>query len=67
MVNSVNSVSGAMADQAASMQMQVKSLSMQKQQGEIALALLEGAMSAVPQDPSTVTAAQLQSPIDLRI
>lgn len=67
MVNSVNCVSGAMADQAASMQMQVKSLSMQKQQGEIALALLEGAMSAVPQDPSTVTSAQLQSPIDLRI
>ncbi len=67
MVSSINSISGAMADQAASMQMQVKALSMQKQQGQIALSLLEGAMNAVPQDPSTVTSAQLQSPIDLRV
>ena len=63
----VSSISSSMADQTASLQMQVKMLSMEKQQGAIALALLQGAINAVPQDPSTITSAQLKSPIDIRV
>lgn len=47
--------------------MAAKTLSMQKQQGAIALQLLQGAIGVMPQDPSTITAAQLQSPIDIRV
>ncbi|MBS4760830.1 MAG: hypothetical protein KHX03_09055 [Clostridium sp.] len=67
MTSSISSVSSAMADQTASLQMQVKLMSMQKQQGAIALSLLQGAINAVPQDPSTITSAQLKSPIDIRV
>lgn len=67
MVDSISSLSSAMASQTASMQMAVKSLSMQKQQGQIALALLQGAIEAAPQAPSTITSAQLKSPIDIRV
>jgi hypothetical protein len=63
----VNSVTSAMSDQTMALQMQLKMLSIQKQQGQIALQLLAGAIEAVPQDPSTVTPEQLKSPIDIRV
>lgn len=67
MSDAISSISSSMAAQTASMQMACKSLSMQKQQGAIVMQLLQGAMSAAPQDPSTITAAQLKSPIDIRV
>ncbi len=67
MSNAISSMSSAMAGQTLSIQMACQSLSLQKQQGAIALQLLQGAMSAAPQDPSTITAAQLKSPIDIRV
>ncbi len=63
----VSSISSSMASQTASLQMQVQMMTMQKQQGAIALSLLQGAINAVPQDPSTITAAQLKSPIDIKV
>lgn len=67
MSDAISSISSSMAGQTYSMQMACQSLSMQKQQGAIALQLLQGAISAAPQDPSTITAAQLKSPIDIRV
>ena len=63
----VSSISSSMPSQTASLQMQVQMMTMQKQQGAIALSLLQGAINAVPQDPSTITAAQLKSPIDIKV
>lgn len=63
MSNAISSVNSAMASQTLSLQTACKTLSMQKQQGAIALQLLQGAI----QDPSTITPAQLQSPIDIRV
>ena len=67
MSDAISSISSAMSSQTLSMQMACKSLSMQKQQGAIVMQLLQGAISAGPQDPSTITASQLQSPIDIRV
>lgn len=67
MSDAISAINSQIASQTASMQMACLSLSQQKQQGAIAMQLLQGAMAAVPQDPSTVTAAQLQSPIDIRV
>ena len=62
----VDSISSAMASQTKALQMQISALTMAKQQGAIALQLLAGATN-MPQDPSTITSAQLQSPIDIRV
>lgn len=62
----VDSISSAMASQAQALQMQVSALTQAKQQGAIALQLLAG-VTNIPQDPSTITSAQLQSPIDIRV
>ncbi len=67
MSDAMSAINSQMASQTASMQMACKSLSMQKQQAAIALQLLQGAMQMMPQDPSTITSAQLQSPIDIRV
>lgn len=67
MSDAISAMNSQMASQTASMQMACKSLSMKKQQAAIALQLLQGAMTVAPQDPSTITAAQLQSPIDIRV
>ena len=67
MSDAISSINSQMASQTASIQMACMGLSQQKQQGAIALQLLQGAISAMPQDPSTITAAQLQSPIDIRV
>lgn len=67
MSDAISAINSSMASQTASMQMACKSLSMQKQQGAIAMQLIQSAISAAPQDPSTVSAAQLQSPIDIRV
>ena len=67
MSDAISSISSSMSGQTLSMQMACKGLALQKQQGAIALQLLQGAMSVAPQDPSTITAAQLQSPIDIRV
>lgn len=67
MSDAISAIRSSMASQTASMQMACQSLSMQKQQGAIVMQLLQGAISAAPQDPSTITAAQLQSPIDIRV
>ena len=56
-----------MASQTLSLQMVCQSMAMQKQQGALALQLLQGAINAVPQDPSTITPEQLKSPIDIRV
>lgn len=67
MSDAISAINSAMSSQTLSMQMAAMSLSQQKQQGAIALQLLQGAITAGPQDPSTVTAAQLKSPIDIRV
>ncbi len=67
MSDAISAINSQMAGQTLSLQMACKSLSLQKQQGAIALQLLQGAMAAAPQDPSTITAAQLKSPIDIRV
>lgn len=67
MTDAISAINSQMASQTASMQMAVLGLSQQKQQGAIAMQLLQGAINAAPQDPSTITAAQLQSPIDIRV
>ncbi len=67
MSDAMSAINSQMASQTASVQMACKALSMQKQQAAIAMQLLQGAMSVAPQDPSTITAAQLKSPIDIRV
>lgn len=67
MSDAISAIRSDMASQTASMQMAAMGLSQQKQQGAIVMQLLQGAVSAVPQDPSTITASQLQSPIDIRV
>ena len=67
MSSAISSMNSSMATQTASIQMACMSLSNQKQQGAIALQLLQGAINAAPQHPSTITAAQLKSPIDIRV
>lgn len=67
MSDAMSAINSQMASQTASLQMACKALSMQKQQGAIALQLLQGTAQMLPQDPSTITAAQLQSPIDIRV
>ncbi len=67
MSSAISSMNSSMAAQTASIQMACMSLSNQKQQGAIALQLLQGAINAAPQHPSTITAAQLKSPIDIRV
>ena len=67
MTNAISSMNAAMSSQTASVQMACMSLSATKQQGAIALQLLQGAINVAPQDPSTITAAQLKSPIDIRV
>lgn len=67
MTDAISSINSAMASQTASFQMAAKSLSAQRQEGEIAIQLLQGALNAAPQDPSTVTSAQLKHPIDIRV
>lgn len=67
MSDAMSAINSQMASQTASLQMACKAMSMQKQQAAIALQLMQGAMSVMPQDPSTITAAQLQSPIDIRV
>lgn len=67
MSDAISAIRSDMASQTASMQMAAMGLSQQKQQGAIVMQLLQGAVSAAPQDPSTITASQLQSPIDIRV
>ena len=67
MSDAMSAINSQMASQTASVQMACKALSMQKQQAAIAMQLLQGAMTVAPQDPSTITAAQLKSPIDIRV
>ncbi len=67
MSDAISAMNSQMASQTASMQMAAKALCAQKQQAAIAMQLLQGAMAVAPQDPSTITAAQLQSPIDIRV
>lgn len=67
MCNAIGSMNAAMASQTYSLQMACQSLAAQKQQGVIALQLLQGAIQAAPQDPSTITPEQLKSPIDIRV
>lgn len=62
----VDSITAAMASQTQSLQMQVMALNQAKQSGAVALQLIESA-AAQPQDPSTITPEQLQSPIDIRV
>lgn len=67
MTDAISSINSAMAGQTASMQMACMMLSQQKQQGAIALQLLQSAVNIAPQDPSTITPEQLKSPIDIRV
>lgn len=67
MSDAMSAINSQMASQTASLQMACMAMNMQKQQGAIALQLLQGATQMMPQDPSTITAAQLQSPIDIRV
>ena len=67
MSDAMSAINSQMASQTASLQMACMALGMQKQQGAIALQLLQGAAQMMQQDPSTITAAQLQSPIDIRV
>ena len=67
MSNPISAMNAQMAAQTTSMQMACMSLSQQKQQGAIALQLLQGIMTTMPQDPSTITPSQLQHPIDIRV
>lgn len=67
MSDAISAIRSEMASQTASMQMAAMGLSQQKQQGAIVMQLLQGAVSTAPQDPSTITASQLQSPIDIRV
>ena len=67
MSDAISAINSQMASQTASMQMACLGLSQQKQQGAIALQLLQGAINVAPQDPSTITPAQLKSPIDIRV
>ena len=64
--DAMSAINSQMASQTLSMQMACQTLSLQKQQAAVALQLLQGAASVI-QDPSTITAAQLQSPIDIRV
>lgn len=65
MCDAIGSMNATLASQTYSMQMACQSLAAQKQQGAIALQLLQGAI--MPQDPSTITPEQLKSPIDIRV
>lgn len=70
MSDAISSINSQMAGQTASVQMACLSMTQQKQEGAIALQLLAGAIDAIealPQDPSTITAEQLKSPIDIRV
>ena len=67
MSNAISSINSQMAAQTASVQMACLSMTQQKQEGAIALQLLAGSINTMPQDPSTITAEQLKSPIDIRV
>lgn len=67
MSDAISAINSQMASQTASVQMACLSMTQQKQEGAIALQLLAGAINAMPQDPSTITAEQLKSPIDIRV
>lgn len=67
MSNAISSINSQMAAQTASVQMACLSMTQQKQEGAIALQLLAGAINTMSQDPSTITAEQLKSPIDIRV
>lgn len=67
MSNAISSINSQMAAQTASVQMACLSMTQQKQEGAIALQLLAGAINTMPQDPSTITAEQFKSPIDIRV
>ena len=67
MCDAIGSMNATLASQTYSLQMACQTLSAQKQQGAIALQLLQGAINNVPQDPSTITPDQLKSPIDIRV
>lgn len=63
-----NSISPVSAEQTQAIVAQIMALTQQKLSSDIAQQLVESAVQSVnvPQDPSTVTSEQLQSPIDIR-
>lgn len=64
-----NAISSTSAEQTQAIVAQIMALTQQKLSADIAQQLVESAVQSVngPQDPSTVTAAQLQSPIDISV
>lgn len=64
-----NAISSITAEQTHAVVAQIMALTQQKLSADIAQQLVESAVQTVnaPQDPSTVTAQQLQSPIDISV
>lgn len=67
MSDAISAINSQMASQTTSVQMACLSMTQQKQEGAIAMQLLAGMLNTMPQDPSTITADQLKSPIDIRV
>ena len=69
MSDAISSISAATTEQTQAMLSILMQMSQQQLQGQVAMELIQSAVQtgAEFQDPSTVPAAQLQSPIDLRI
>ena len=69
MSDAISSISAATTEQTQAMLSILMQQSQQQLQGQVAMELIQSAVQtgAEFQDPSTVTPAQLQSPIDLKI